>query len=267
MNIAIFDTEARKAVSIIRSLGEEGLRIISFSFERLSFAGRSRYVRKNVFLKNYDSGLILEKLQEYGIGIILPIEDPTIEFFGKNKERFRNFTIIMPEYENFLLFADKANTVRFAKEKNVDTPETCIPGSLDEAKDYLSARDRYPLIIKPRRSTSAIGVRIVKEPREAFRNYMELSKRFNLPLIQQYIPPGGKALGAEFLFYKGKEIMSFSHERIREFPVRKGPSTYCKYYKKEDALIEGRKLFEGLNYSGFAMVEFKQHPETVLNGN
>ncbi|MCK4236846.1 MAG: ATP-grasp domain-containing protein [Candidatus Krumholzibacteria bacterium] len=262
MNIAIFNAEARKAVSVIRSLGEEGLKIISFSFERISFAGSSRYVHKNFYLKDFDTEYITKKLKSCEIDMILPIEDSSIEFFGKNKDRFKKYRIIMPEFETFILFADKANTVRLAKEKGVSVPETYIPDSTEEAEKNLLARSDYPLVIKPRRSTGSIGLKIVKDPKEGTRNYRMLSEKFHLPLIQQYIPQGGKALGAEFLFFRGREIMSFSHQRIREFPVNNGPSTFCKYYRKDDALTKGRKFFEGLNYSGFAMVEFKEHPET-----
>lgn len=262
MNIAIFNAEARKAVPIIRSLGEEGYRIVTFSFERLSFAGSSRFVGKNIFLKSFDTERILGLLKEYNIDVIFPIEDVSIEFFGKNKDRFQDFISIIPPYEAFILFADKANTIGLAKEKNVNAPETYIPVSLSDAERYLSVPGRCPLIIKPRRSTGSIGLKFVENPDEAIKNYRILSGKFHLPLIQEYIPHGGKAIGAEFLFYDGEELLSFSHQRIREFPVENGPSTYCKHYRKDDALMEGRKFFEGLGYSGFAMVEFKEHPET-----
>lgn len=262
MNIAIINAESRKAVSIIRSLGKAGHGIVTFSFERISFAGCSKYVRKNYYIKNLDAHNLSKALRHHSIDIIFPIEDSSIEFIGRNRDHFKDFVLIIPDYEDFILFADKANTVNLAAEKRIPAPETMIPQSLKAAEEYLNSCTEFPLVIKPRRSSGSIGLKIVKNKTEAINSYRTISERFYLPLIQQFIPPGGKAVGAEFLFFRGEEIMSFSHERIREFPVKNGPSTYCKWYKSDDALNAGRKLFRDLNYSGFAMVEFKEHPQT-----
>ena len=261
MKIAVFNAEARKAVSIIRSLGRAGHTVITFSFERISFAAASRYVRRNYYISRFDTEFILAKLRVHGIELVFPIEDDSIEYFGTNRETFGEFVLVIPDYDSFILFADKANTVRLALERGVSVPETCIPDSMEDAERFIAGRKEYPVVIKPRRSTGSIGLKVVGGPEEGIESYREISKRFHLPLIQEYIPPGGRAVGAEFLFYRGEEIMSFSHRRIREFPVGSGPSTFCTCYEREDAVAEGRKLFEELDYSGFAMVEFKEHPE------
>jgi predicted ATP-grasp superfamily ATP-dependent carboligase len=262
MNIAIFNTEARKAVTIVRSLGKAGHSLYSFSFERISFAGASRYVRKNMYLRGYDLPRITRLMKRYDIDCIFPIEDASIGFFGLNREHFTGYTLIAPEYEMFILFADKAKTARLAQQKGIKAPDVFIPDSIDEACSFLRDCERYPLIIKPRRATSAIGVKIVTNAEQGIARYLDLSKKFDLPLIQEYIPQGGKTIGAEFLFYEGREVLSFCHERIREFPVKRGPSTYCKNHKGDEALEIGRRLFDEMRYSGFAMVELKEHPGT-----
>ena len=262
MKIAVFNTEARKAVPIVRSLGAAGHTVYSFSFERISFAGCSRFVKRNTFVPSYDVDFVSRQLARNGIDVIFPIEDPSIEFFITHRDSFSRYILIAPELAAFTLFADKAHTVKHALERGVASPETFIPSSRDEAETYLRERSPYPRLIKPRRATSAIGVKIVHSAAEAIEHYRALSERFHLPIIQEYIPPGGVTVGAEFLMYRGREILTFCHERIREFPVRRGPSTYCKNYSGHDALAEGRKLLNGLEYSGFAMVEFKRHPDT-----
>jgi predicted ATP-grasp superfamily ATP-dependent carboligase len=260
MNIAIINAESRKAVSIIRSLGRAGHNIITLSFERISFAGCSKYVHKNYYMRGLDVEGVHEKLLPHDIDIIFPIEDSSIELAATNRDRFKDYVLIIPDYDDFILFADKANTIKLAAERGIPVPATETPASLEAAEEYLNTRRAFPLVIKPRRSTGSIGLKIVRNRNEAILSYRAVSQRFHLPLIQEYIPPGGKAVGAEFLFYRGEEILSFSHQRIREFPVKNGPSTYCKWYKGDDALEEGRKLFQDLDYSGFAMVEFKEHP-------
>ena len=262
MNIAVFDGEGRKSIPIIRSLGKDGYTVITFSFEPLSLGGNSRYSHKNLYLKKYDVQKIKKNLDRYKIDIIFPLEVHSIDFFLKNRSSFKSFKIIMPEYEDFILFNDKSNTVKYAKKINIPVPETYIPSSIDQALKYLSSRKNFPLALKPRISTGSRGFKTVFSRGEALKQYKIISKTFYLPLIQEYIPDGGKTVGAEFLFFEGKEILSFSHERLREFPVKGGPSTYCNIYQKKNVVALARKIFKGLNYSGFAMVEFKQHPET-----
>ena len=75
MKIAVFNAEARKAVSIIRSLGGAGHDVITFSFERISFAAASRHVRRNYFISEFDTALILARLRENGVELIFPIEE------------------------------------------------------------------------------------------------------------------------------------------------------------------------------------------------
>ena len=84
-------------------------------------------------------------------------------------------------------------------------------------------------------------MRVAHDVAGALQSYRVLSERFELPLIQEYIPPGSRALGAEFLYYRGREILSFSHLRIREYPVRGGPSTYCRDYKN-NSFVSGCSL-------------------------
>ena len=211
MKIAVFNTEARKAVPIVRSLGTAGHTVYSFSFERISFAGCSRFVKRNIFVPAYDVDFVNRQLARYRIDVIFPIEDPSIEFFTTHRDSFPHRILIAPEFDAFTLFADKANTVRHARERGVAAPETFIPSSRDEAEAYLRDRSPYPRLIKPRRATSAIGVKIVHGAAEAIEHYRALSERFHLPIIQEYIPPGGPTIGAEFLLYRGREILSFCH--------------------------------------------------------
>lgn len=263
MNIAVFDAEAIKAIPIIRSLGRAGYNIITLSFERLSLGSSTKYSKKNYYLKDYNCKLIGEILVEEQIDIIFPLEEKTISFFICNKTKFLNkFIIIASMEENFYLLRDKAKTIHIAKKSKILIPETFIPSSYEQGIEYLESVGDFPIIMKPKISTGSRGLQIVynKSRKELIKKYEVINKYYGLPLIQEYIPQGGKAIGAEFLFYKGNEILSFSHQRIREFPVRGGPSTYCKVYPYEDAIVIGRKLLNSINYSGFAMVEFKENP-------
>ena len=48
------------------------------------------------------------------------------------------------------------------------------------------------------------------------------------------------------------------HERIHEYPITGGSSTFAKSFYDSDLLMYGKSLLEKLNWHGPAMVEFKR---------
>ena len=57
---------------------------------------------------------------------------------------------------------------------------------------------------------------------------------------------------------------SFTHRRLREFPVSGGPSSLRGTFRHEQAEADAVRLLRGLNFSGPAMVEFKVDPRDGL---
>jgi predicted ATP-grasp superfamily ATP-dependent carboligase len=75
------------------------------------------------------------------------------------------------------------------------------------------------------------------------------------------IPPGGDAIGVSlFMDENGKTLASFTHRRLREYPVSGGPSTLRESYHHEEAEAYAEKLLKALKFHGIAMVEFKVDP-------
>jgi protein-tyrosine-phosphatase len=73
---------------------------------------------------------------------------------------------------------------------------------------------------------------------------------------QEYI--GGRGLGIEFLFNQGQRVWHFAHERIHEYPLTGGASTYRRSVHADPTLLEqAQQLLAALRWHGVAMVEFK----------
>jgi hypothetical protein len=51
------------------------------------------------------------------------------------------------------------------------------------------------------------------------------------------------------------------HQRIRENPITGGPSTCARTIHQADLVYAGKRLLDGLNWNGVAMVEFKRNQE------
>ncbi len=75
-------------------------------------------------------------------------------------------------------------------------------------------------------------------------------------LEQQYI--AGKGIGIELLFNRGEKVWHFAHERLHEYPLTGGASTYRRSIAAPaEMLAASELLLTELAWHGVAMVEFK----------
>jgi len=126
----------------------------------------------------------------------------------------------------------------------------------------------YPVVIKPRMGSGAVGISYPKNPEELTHQYLSVHQRFPYPLIQELIPIEGPGYGASFLLDENHQVKaSFVHKRLREYPVTGGASTLresVRYDDIRDMAISIRdmaiSLLKALNWFGVAMVEFKLDP-------
>jgi predicted ATP-grasp superfamily ATP-dependent carboligase len=260
--VAVLDGEAVKAVPVVRALGEAGIAVHLFSFERLSPAAASRYCHRHTRLGWFDARTLRHILTERKISLVLPLEDRTMAALHADPDIWKDFTLIQPDAADLERFRDKAVTIDLAVSRNVPVPETAIPASLEQAESLLRQWRHFPVVIKPRISSGSRGIRVAADAASALTDYRRVHRDYPLPLLQRFVSPGGRALGVEFLFFRGREVRVFAHERLRQFPVKGGPSTYCRGCTDSRVVAMGRRMMEGLGYSGFAMVEFREDPES-----
>jgi predicted ATP-grasp superfamily ATP-dependent carboligase len=118
-----------------------------------------------------------------------------------------------------------------------------------------------PWVIKPRVSSGAFGICYVEQEDDLAAAYQEVHRQFPFPLIQERIPPASEAFGlAALLDGRGQVKASFAHRRLREYPVRGGPSTLRESVHHPQIEELGIRLLQSLHWYGVAMVEFKVDP-------
>ena len=88
-----------------------------------------------------------------------------------------------------------------------------------------------------------------------------------LPVVavqqQQYVR--GTGIGVELLYDRGRAVLHFLHERIHEWPLTGGTSTYRKSLRPDTpTLAMATRLLDSLAWHGVAMVEFKRAPDGTL---
>jgi len=265
--VFVTDAGLRNTVAAIRSLGKKGIQVVGGEDSPFAIGFFSKYCKKRVIYpspKN-NSGewlkFMLRELSRGGYNMLLPMDDDTVVLVAKNKELLSRYTKIpIPDYETLMRAKDKAKTYAYALKNDIPCPKTYFINFLDDARE-LGSEIEFPVVIKPKDSSGSRGIVYVKDKRTLYNEYLRVHRRYQFPLIQEYIPPGGTAYGVFALLNKNsKERAIFVHKRIREFPISGGPSTLRESVFKPDLVQLGLKLLKSMGWYGIAMVEFKEDP-------
>jgi protein-tyrosine-phosphatase/predicted ATP-grasp superfamily ATP-dependent carboligase len=264
MTVLVLDGHSRAALETLQSLGRAGVQVDIAAEGADCLAFHSRYAAN--------------KLRQ-------PPQDRIADFHAwlREQDRHRNYDLIVTATEASLLglralaeddplrrkavlpanhaldiALDKEKTRALAGELGVPVPQSRLISSVAE----IGPSGQFPLVLKPARSKVMIGaelrtlaVAVVKseaQRQEQLRRWLT----YTPVLQQQYVH--GRGVGAEFLYDRGKKIWHFVHERVHEYPLSGGASSYRRSIKPPVALLrDAEKLLAALNWHGVAMVEFK----------
>jgi len=269
MSSDVFLTDAhwRKSLAAVRALGINGIRLTVGESTRLATAAFSKYCHRAVV---YPSPLLNpsdfvhflhRELSRHSYQMLLPMEDETICLIAKYHSEFSRKTYLpIPSFEKLEFARSKDKILKLAGKKGVPIPKTWYIDNISQLNE-LKGRLPYPVVIKPRNSSGAIGVSYPKNSDELMKQYLMIHQRFPYPLIQELIPSQGPGYGASFLIGANGEVKaSFVHKRLREYPVTGGASTLRESVRHDDVRDMAHTLLKALNWFGVAMVEFKMDP-------
>jgi len=204
---------------------------------------------------------MFQELSLHEYDMLLPMDDDTVMLTAKNKAVLSRYTKIpVPDYDILIKAKNKAKTLEYAIKNNIPCPKTYFIDNLHTV-DKLNNQISFPIVIKPKESAGARGVVYVKNKGELYSEYLKIHQKYEFPLIQEYIPPGGWTYGVFALLNINSEPRAvFAHRRLREFPLSGGPSTLRESIWKPDLMQLGLKLLKSMKWYGVAMVEFKEDP-------
>jgi biotin carboxylase len=134
---------------------------------------------------------ILEICHRERIDTIFPSWDPKVCVFSRNKPRFaeRGITIPVPEWGVLGRMMDKHALMQAAEKAGFPCPRTRLPASWAEAVE-LAGDLGFPLVVKPRFSSGAHGVRLVRDPDALAAAVRAAETTYGLPMLQEWIPGG-----------------------------------------------------------------------------
>jgi predicted ATP-grasp superfamily ATP-dependent carboligase len=257
MRVLITDSHYKHALAAVRDLGRNGIEVFCTSDKKINPTSFSVYCKgcvriprnlneKQLF--NFYKNLILEKK----IDVVLPIGYHSNIFFSKYLNDFKKIVNVpISEYKKISIASDKKKTLEFAAKIKVNTPKTVFIKNIEEIKKY---RFNFPVVIKSVKEMMGKKVMYAKNEEE-LRNVLEEKLKYGTQIVQEYVDGPGRGFFA--LCKDGKVIVSFQHERIREYPYTGGISSCAKsiYDKRLEKI--GRLFLEKLKWNGVAMLEFR----------
>ena len=197
--------------------------------------------------------------------MLLPMEEDTAYLLSGHRDRFSRLTYLpIPSKHKLKWVRNKANVLRLAEKLGIPIPQTWHIQDLTQL-DAIADMLPYPVVIKPRISSGAVGVVYPKNPEELRKTYQTIHQQFPFPMIQEFIPRDGSGYGASFLFDEQSRLKAgFVHKRLREYPVTGGASTLRISTRHDDIYDMARALMEKIGWFGVVMVEFKVDPRDGL---
>ena len=221
--VFITDGHWRKSLAAVRGLGRMGIRVTVGESTRLATAAFSKYCDRVVVYPSPLSrpsdflNFFHDALSRHSFQMLLPMEDETLDLISRHHREFSRLTYLpFVTTEKLHMARRKDKILDLAQEQGIPIPKTwCIReiSELDRIKDRLP----YPVVIKPRIGSGAVGITYARHPADLINQYLSVHRRFPYPLVQERIPPEGPGYGASFLLdEKGEVKAGFVHKRLRD---------------------------------------------------
>ncbi|MCP4666014.1 MAG: ATP-grasp domain-containing protein, partial [Deltaproteobacteria bacterium] len=199
-----------------------------------------------------------DALSRHAFQMLLPMEEETLDLVSRHHTEFSRLTYLpFVTFEKYHMARSKDTILQRAQQLGIPIPKTWYIKNISEL-DSLKDRLPYPVVIKPRMGSGAVGITYPRNPADLISQYLSIHKRFPYPMIQELIPPEGPGYGASFLLDERGEVKAgFVHKRLREYPLTGGASTLRQSVRRDDIRDMALGLLKALDWFGVAMVEFK----------
>jgi len=267
--VLILDASQRSALAVTRSLGKQGVPVITAEEALETLAGCSRY--SNRFFTYPSPRLHPERfievlaglVKEQRIDILLPMTELTTMLLLTHLDTFPGTIMPFPEMSQVDALANKNTLMRTAESLGIPVPHTFYvddPATLPDLQDALP----FPAVLKPGRSWLRLQNQWQRAAVKFPDNPLILKKIIKSDPAYQAHPymiqerVAGQGQGVFALYDRGKPLAFFAHRRLREKPPTGGVSVLSESIAVDPRLKSyARTLLDNAGWHGIAMVEFK----------
>lgn len=252
--VIITDCGYRSAIAAIQMLNTLGEEIIGVTTDSIATppAFHSRFLKNHFILsseKEKYKNQLIELCSKHDRPVIIPMGVFTLNIISENIEVFAKVSDFCISEANVLSkLNDKSQAKQIALSTNITVPKIYT--------DKIS----FPAVIKP-----VCGEKFGLKASERYKivyneeELIDAKKHFSFSenVIEEYID--GVGVGVSIVMGKNKKPYSaFCHKRLSEYPATGGPSSSLITFKNDELIEKSIKLLQKADFSGIAMVEYKE---------
>lgn len=260
--VLILDCESAAGVESIQSLGRQGVTVHASSRSSDALGFKSRYVaakfaqptEPNMFVSWIAA---LDERHDYAL-IVAATEVSLSALNAAELSELLRQKAVLPSRESLTLALNKEQTWNLAQRLGIP-----VPLSVQHAERDGGMTLPFPVVVKPVNSKRIAQQEVQEFPvsivRDATQWKQVLMQSRGMPFqVQEYVH--GRGIGIELLFEHGEPRWHFAHERIHEYPLTGGGSSYRRSICPDAKLLDAsRMLLRELNWHGVAMIEWKMN--------
>jgi D-aspartate ligase len=250
-------------LGVIRSLGRVGVPVYGVHEDRLAPAASSRYLRGRFLWRPdpADPDRVLADLSRLSeiIGrpaVLIPTDDAGAIFLAEHGAALRQtFLFADPPPDLPRRLAGKYSLSEVCREFGVASPQTALPDSLAQAREFASAAG-YPVIAKlttPWRSADGVrSTQVVADADELGQIYDACARAGAGLMLQEFVPGGREN---DWFFHGYCDANSdcrpaFTGVKVRSYPFSAGLTSYGRSVPNDELKAEITKLLSRLGYRG-----------------
>ncbi|MBE0575882.1 MAG: hypothetical protein IH613_08285 [Desulfuromonadales bacterium] len=272
MTAAIVLSAQTTALGIVRALGVMGVPVVVVHYDWRDIAQHSRYVVEKVSATHPEVdeeafvATILKLSDRWKDAVLFPASDETLLIAARHKDLLnRHFQVACPDYALVLQVIDKRKTCLLAAAAGVPVPQTLLPTSVAELKEF-GCMIGFPCLLKPAQSHLFFGhfrrkMFIADNQGTLLDAYLQACDA-GLDMMVQEIIPGSDQEVVNYNSYShsGTPLVEFMADHVRNAPLHYGSPRVACSSNLPGLIAPGRQLMRALGFSGFTCVEFKRDP-------
>ncbi len=266
VTVLLTDPEQRAALAAARSLAVSGYHVLTIGASR-GLAGVSRAVSRHFDVPGEAAretiafrSAVSRVVGAHGVQVVIPVTDfASRVLLGRDSEV--GARVAGPGADAYARASDKEALLHVAARIGLRVPRQQVLSSPEETFNIGADAE---VVVKPARSESGVNGQSVKVGVTFAKNAQETAQAIAgypasaFPLLVQERTVGA-GIGVFLLRHRGATQLAFAHRRLREKPPAGGVSTYRESIAVPKALQKlCERLLDELDYSGAAMLEFKQ---------
>lgn len=258
----------RKTLASARSLGKKGVESVIIGESRFTPASFSRYCKKTYICGDVKTSpdrfleLVEEVIKKESIDVFMPMDEDVLDVVVRHRERLSDLCkLALPPTYGYEITSDKGKAYRHAMSVGVDIPATIVPESRERLTE-LAKGLRYPLVIKPTRSSGGRGIETVYDSSTLVETYMGVHRNYPFPVVQEHVG-SGDVYDVVLIYNENSQLRAhYVMKHVRKYPLNTGPSSVQQSVHMPELVETAKRFVDGLNWVGVADLEFIVSNET-----